>query len=140
KDVTQAGDLLGAAAMVPPDVKVGRLTQDTVKVELTTTELPSSYLYRLLTTEGYRTYCRSRAIGTTNLSLMRDDFLAYPQLIPPQEILDAFVRTEELLRGRVDANNIVSRTLAHLRDLLLPRLLSGELRVRDAEREVEKVA
>jgi type I restriction enzyme S subunit len=37
-------------------------------------------------------------------------------------------------------NSAQSRTLADLRDTLLPRLLSGELRIRDAEREVENVA
>lgn len=38
------------------------------------------------------------------------------------------------------ANRVNSRTLAALRDALLPKLLSGEIRVREAEREVEQVA
>jgi type I restriction enzyme, S subunit len=33
-----------------------------------------------------------------------------------------------------------SRTLAQTRDLLLPKLMSGEIRVREAERMVEEVA
>jgi type I restriction enzyme S subunit len=36
-------------------------------------------------------------------------------------------------------NRTESRTLAQTRDLLLPRLMSGEIRLRDAEREVEAV-
>jgi type I restriction enzyme S subunit len=36
--------------------------------------------------------------------------------------------------------NVESRTLAVLRDALLPELISGDLRVRDAERLVSKVA
>jgi type I restriction enzyme S subunit len=32
-----------------------------------------------------------------------------------------------------------SRTLAALRDSLLPRLMSGQLRIRDAEKQVEEV-
>jgi type I restriction enzyme S subunit len=32
-----------------------------------------------------------------------------------------------------------SQTLAQTRDLLLPKLMSGEIRLRDAEREVEAV-
>jgi type I restriction enzyme S subunit len=38
------------------------------------------------------------------------------------------------------ANRVNSCTLAALRDALLPKLLSGEIRVREAEREVEQVA
>jgi type I restriction enzyme, S subunit len=36
--------------------------------------------------------------------------------------------------ARAEANKAESRTLAALRDALLPKLMSGELRVRDAER------
>jgi len=39
---------------------------------------------------------------------------------------------------RVKANSEQSRTLVTLRDALLPQLMSGELRVRDAERLVEE--
>jgi len=76
KDVTQSGDLLGAVARVPGDVQAGRLTQDTVKLELA--GVPGDYVYWILRTPQYRAYCRSHAIGTTNLSLTRDDFLAFP--------------------------------------------------------------
>lgn len=33
KDVTQSGDLLGSVARVPTTVQLGRLTQDTVKLQ-----------------------------------------------------------------------------------------------------------
>jgi type I restriction enzyme S subunit len=36
-------------------------------------------------------------------------------------------------------NETQSRTLASIRDALLPKLLSGEIRVKDAERFVESV-
>jgi type I restriction enzyme S subunit len=48
---------------------------------------------------------------------------------------------DKLVRPIVDKfvqNKLQSRTLAALRDALLPRLLSGELRVREAERLVEE--
>jgi hypothetical protein len=46
----------------------------------------------------------------------------------------------EALQRRVWHNVEETRTLVDLRDLLLPKLLSGELRIRDAEREVGQVA
>ena len=41
---------------------------------------------------------------------------------------------------RIEANIHDARTLAQLRDLLLPKLMSGEIRLREAEKAVEAVA
>lgn len=78
KDVTQAADLLGAVVRVPNGVH-GRLTQDTVKLVMP--NIPDdwkAYLYWLLRTPEYRAYCKANSMGTTNLSLSREDFLSYP--------------------------------------------------------------
>ncbi|WP_281716228.1 restriction endonuclease subunit S [Alteromonas sp. CyTr2] len=76
KDVTQSGDLLGSVARVPKHIPVGRMTQDTVKL-LFKSDIDRNYFYWLLRTPEYRNYCRSRATGTTNLGLSRDDFFAF---------------------------------------------------------------
>lgn len=60
--------------------------------------------------------------------------------IPTGEVLDCAGRLLGSLEERTLRNDIENRTLSALRDLLLPRLLSGDLRIRDAEREVERVA
>ncbi|MGP8022327.1 MAG: hypothetical protein ACLPRE_15265, partial [Limisphaerales bacterium] len=78
KDVTQSADLLGSIARVPTHVPSGRVTQDTVKLSFIRKDVPSCYIYWLLRTPFYREYCRAHAIGTTNLSLAREDFLAFP--------------------------------------------------------------
>lgn len=43
------------------------------------------------------------------------------------------------LRAQIDSNIVESRTLADLRDLLLPKLLSGEIRAHPAERAVDGI-
>lgn len=137
KDVTQAGDLVGAVSRVPPYIRMGRLTQDTVKLSFVVSDVSAGYIYSLLRTPEYRAFCRARAIGTTNLSLAREDFLSYPILVPTPEVMRVFSAIEQSLCARQDVNISEALTLAELRDLLLPRLLSGELRVRDAEKLVE---
>lgn len=82
KDVTQSGDLLGSVARVPLDGEVGRLTQDTVRLDVTSDEVDPDFLYLSLLTPTYRAYCRGHATGTTNLGLPREDFLAYPVPLP----------------------------------------------------------
>jgi type I restriction enzyme, S subunit len=44
------------------------------------------------------------------------------------------------LRAKIEHNQQTSFTLAALRDTLLPKLISGELRVKAAEKVVEAVA
>jgi len=136
KDVTQSADLLGAAARVPAWVALGRLTQDTVKLIPKTPDAPMEIIYRTLLSGPYRDYCRAHATGTTNLGLSRDDFLAYPVISAEPHKATVFETTARSLSVRAELAEDESRTLAELRDTLLPKLLSGELRVRDAEAEV----
>lgn len=54
-------------------------------------------------------------------------------VIPQPEILSAFSRSAGPMLEQIEANKIESRTLAATRDTLLPKLMSGEICVRDAE-------
>lgn len=58
----------------------------------------------------------------------------------PPTILGAFEAFADPLLERIIHNREESRTLAELRDLLLPKLMSGEIRLKDAEKAVEAVA
>jgi type I restriction enzyme S subunit len=110
KDVTQSADLLGAVARLPRDHPPGRLTQDTVKLEPKTPDVPLDYLYWLLRTPQYRSYCRSHATGTTNLGLARDDFLAFSAPEPSAEQL-GIVGTLTALDEKIELNRRMNETL-----------------------------
>ncbi|MDP2955402.1 MAG: restriction endonuclease subunit S [Longimicrobiales bacterium] len=56
-----------------------------------------------------------------------------------REILDCFEHRARPLRARLERNLAASRALAALRDTLLPKLISGELRVKDAGKFIERV-
>ncbi|MGC1377836.1 MAG: restriction endonuclease subunit S [Anaerolineales bacterium] len=53
----------------------------------------------------------------------------FPIAIPGEKLSEAFTRTITPMIGRIHANISESRTLAAIRDALLPKLLSGEVRV-----------
>lgn len=110
KDVTQSADLLGAVARLPVDHAPGRLTQDTVKLEPRHADAPLDYLYWLLRTPQYRSYCRSHATGTTNLGLAREDFLAFPA---PEPTADQrrIVSTLGALDDKIELNRRINETL-----------------------------
>lgn len=60
-----------------------------------------------------------------------------PLVLPPLEVADAFDTLLKPIFEQVQANGAQSRILAQIRDTLLPRLISGQLRVPEAMREVE---
>lgn len=58
----------------------------------------------------------------------------YGIALPKAEVADAFQRLVEPMLDRIRISVFQSRTLAALRDLLLPKLMSGEIRIKDAEK------
>ncbi len=69
------------------------------------------------------------AEGTVFGSINKADFHAIKRAAPPSEIIEAFEKMLFPIDQRIENNEKESRTLAALRDALLPKLLSGELRV-----------
>ncbi|AXM22016.1 type I restriction endonuclease subunit S [Xanthomonas oryzae pv. oryzae] len=63
-----------------------------------------------------------------------------PILIPSQKLLADFDAIVSPLNSKIALADSSSRSLATLRDALLPKLITGELRVQDVERLVESVA
>jgi type I restriction enzyme S subunit len=66
--------------------------------------------------------------------------LAHVITMPPRQVQARLATVFESFGDRIATARNENKTLAELRDLLLPRLLCGELRVREAERAVEGVA
>jgi type I restriction enzyme S subunit len=110
KDVTQSADLLGAVARMPLDLPPGRLTQDTVRLEPRGANVPLGFLYWLLRTPQYRSYCRAHATGTTNLGLAREDLLAFPVPEPTPARLRV-ADTLEKLEDKIELNRRMNETL-----------------------------
>jgi type I restriction enzyme S subunit len=65
------------------------------------------------------------------------DLGRYPIAVPDSKLARRFTEQVQPLVEAIRLNILQSRTLASMRDTLLPRLLSGELSVRDTERLVE---
>jgi type I restriction enzyme S subunit len=76
--------------------------------------------------------------GSAIPSTSREDFYGLPVLAAPREVQERFVKLLEPLWDRQEQNERESQLVAALRDTLLPKLISGELRVNEAERIVSK--
>ena len=63
------------------------------------------------------------------------DITAYPAVIPSEAIASEYTKTIKPLLARMQANVHEAQTLATLRDTLLPRLISGQLRLNEIDYE-----
>lgn len=79
----------------------------------------------------HRAFDRFNAEGTVFGSVSKKDFAAIRVLVPPEAVIDAFDAVISPIDERVALAQRESTTLAALRDVLLPKLISGELRVGD---------
>lgn len=75
--------------------------------------------------------------GTTGQTeLNRGKLAGLAVVVPPREVLEAFDASTLPLRMRLAANSHQAQTLATVRDTLLPRLISGQLRLPEAETQI----
>jgi type I restriction enzyme S subunit len=70
-----------------------------------------------------------RASGTTFQEISKANFRPIPMVVPPKRLCAAFDQRVTPAMLRIEANLRESASLANLRDAILPKLLSGELRV-----------
>jgi len=61
-----------------------------------------------------------------------------PIVLPPAEVRKSFDKNTRPLLDRIPHAFFANRTLAALRDALLPKLISGEIRVKEAERFLKR--
>ena len=80
---------------------------------------------------------KGRANGSTFMEISKKAFRPIPVLVPTNDLVTAFTATTEALFARLTANEHQAQTLSTLRDTLLPRLISGQLRLPEAQAAVE---
>ncbi|HCU15244.1 type I restriction-modification system, specificity subunit S [Hafnia paralvei ATCC 29927] len=106
---------------------------DTVYYVATKEEIPLSYLYYLMKTLNLPSMNTDAAVPGLN----RDNVYRLEVLKPTQSILNKFDNHIATIRNNIQKNNTTIVSLVGLRDTLLPKLLSGEISLPEAE-EVAK--
>ncbi|MDI6858011.1 MAG: restriction endonuclease subunit S [Dehalococcoidia bacterium] len=100
--------------------------------------LPEEFAYCLARSDTFREFAIQSMTGTSGRQRVQADSLAhFPLPRVPEPVAEAFGCAIKPLFARSSAAVRESRTLVALRDALLPKLISGELRVQDAERFLE---
>lgn len=99
----------------------------------------ATYLYLWVTTDEFTDYLTANAEGSAYPAVRPEIFASARVLVPSPNVLKVFESRVSSLFELREQNRSQSNTLASIRDALLPKLLSGEIRVRQAENLVAEV-
>jgi type I restriction enzyme S subunit len=140
-DVTQAAELIGKPALVMAveehDTLVASL--DVGIVRPNSSNCGKQFLFGLFKTDNFQQHTFAHTSGTTVLHLSKDGVGSYSFALPPKELCNRFEQVALALADRRQTNTDKMRTLGLLRDTLLPRLISGQLRLTDAEEKMKEL-
>lgn len=140
-DVTQDALVIGKPARVIADSEYSTLVAscDVGIVRPMSEVFTTAYLYELFLTDDFQNHIYGHSSGTTVLHLSSTGVQSYETHLVPEQLMTQFsvIANDAFAQKKCNINQI--RTLTNLRDTLLPKLISGELRVPDAEQMVAEL-
>jgi type I restriction enzyme S subunit len=131
-DITQDAAVVGNPIIVEesPDFNTLVVSMDLAKIVPNTSGPSLEFLYYLMRTTSFKQHCVGHANGSTVLHLSKQAIPTFEFFLPPAQKTDAFTEYARTVRQQLTSNNQQIRTLEKLRDTLLPKLMSGEVKVK----------
>ena len=101
--------------------------------------LPVEFGYYLARSNDLRTFAIHNMTGTTGRQRVPASCFDYYQFpVPTTPIAQQFSEIVQPFMEKIRVNSEQSRTLSQIRETLLPKLLSGEIRVTDVDKRLEE--
>lgn len=139
-DLSKASDTLGYPAFVPTHNNVLFLhNQRLGKITLQNDRVGKGYIYQHLCSPKYRNEILAGSSGTTVKHTAPKKILAYKIAFSGGAIEKAFESFFAKFNAMVQHNNANIVTLTNLREVLMPKLISGELSVAELEKKLGEV-
>ena len=130
--VLPANAILMAIYAAPTVGRLGILTENATFNQACTGMVARTTVgpwFLLLTLYFGRTWFNSRANGAAQQNISKAIVASYRAIVPSEPLLDRFHEIADKLYCCIRANSKQAQTLTTLRDTLLPRLISGQLRL-----------
>lgn len=106
--------------------RVGRISTSRGIVDL-------GFVYCIVRNAAYKSYAEAKSHGSAQANVSGTELMSYPTVLPSFDVLESFNQTTHRLIDKILANHTQANTLATLRDTLLPRLISSQLRLPEAK-------
>lgn len=129
-DITQKREVLGSPVFVPEifENHIFIFTHHLYAVRFKN-EISKHYIFQLLCTKRYRNRVIGFATGTTVLAIPEETILSFKFAEPTFKILSLFHILIDSIYERIKVSEKENNFLEETRDLLLPQLMSGKIRV-----------
>jgi len=130
-DVTQNADYIGNSIYIYTMNKYNRLifSMDLIKLKKINKKISNEFIYELTRTQRFKNFSLGYVTGTTVLHLDKRLINEYRFVLPPYDLLDKFQELIKAIHNKISNGMIQNQSLIELRDLLLPKLMSGEIEV-----------
>ena len=137
-DLTQDASLIGNPIYTLNLLNYDKLviSMDLVKVNLTSNTLTKCFLFHLLKSSDFKDHALACSNGSSVIHLSKKALPSFQFKYPPVERIFSFTNLVEPMDQKIQKNLMQIQTLEKLRDTLLPKLMSGEVRVQYQTEEV----
>jgi type I restriction enzyme S subunit len=131
-DLTQDAEVLGNPAFIFDNggFKKMYITMDLVKVTPKHKDISTSFLYYLMKDRVFKGHCVGYSNGTTVLHLSKKAIPEYQVFLPNDFVkVKEFSEFANVTTNKISLNKDEIKYLKQTRDTLLPKLMSGQLRI-----------
>lgn len=129
--------VVGKVIRVPKTAEGGLLNQNAVRLKMSIDNKQyQALLYCILKNDRFLNYIINSAQGSASqASIKLIDIFNYPIIITHSETFNSFSTLVESFITKQNLNTVQNQSLTQLRDTLLPKLISGEVRLKDLDLE-----
>ena len=133
-DITQKREILGSPIIIPDNIEMKSsfiFTHHLYAVRfLDSIDLVNKELvYYLMKSRSYGDYVKSYATGTTVLAIPKEAVHNFKFACPSKSLIESFSNLSKTIIYRIQNNQNANDALSVVRDSLLPKLMSGQIRV-----------
>jgi type I restriction enzyme S subunit len=129
---------VGETGLVPAVETAAYLNQRVGRIATKSGLTDLGYVYCVARSPAFKEFAEAQSHGSAQANVSGASLMAFPTVIAPAPLLEHFNSTVFGMLEGILANHEQAQTLATLRDTLLPRLISGKLRLPEAEALIEE--
>lgn len=134
RDMTQDRVVIGNISIVPQDLAISGLYAGS-NTWIIKSDLNKFFLFLLFREDSFRQHIIQSSKGTTIVMITRDSFLNCDIIIPSSKFIDYIMECLLPIFKKIKNINSEIQTLSTLRDTLLPKLMSGDVKINLHERK-----
>ena len=127
---------VGEVGRVPPSDIMPMLNQRVGRV-IFKSGIFEPFIYAAMRIPEFKLFAESQSQGSAQANVSTKQLKGFPLIAADNSLIEKYNALTSSYFKKILINFAESKTLTELRDTLLPKLMSGEIRVKDAESEME---